>query len=142
MRQHMPLLTGMNVMQKGRHFWMMSGVILALAQLTTSILPQGADPAVGLGPALGRLGDTGENLEQHGLARPVAARACPESARVGELVFCSGQAHHDVLLLRLHKESAANRVRVVKVVLDQYVDRLASSFTVATQDGVRIQPMS
>jgi len=60
----------------------------------------------------------------------------------GELVFRSGQAHHGVLLLRLHDESAANRVRVVKAVLEQYADRLAGSFTVATDGSIRIRPAS
>jgi predicted nuclease of predicted toxin-antitoxin system len=60
----------------------------------------------------------------------------------GELIFRSGQAHHGVLLLRLHDESPPNRVRVVKSVLEQYSDRLAGCFTVATEIGVRIRPGS
>ena len=58
----------------------------------------------------------------------------------GELVFRSGQAHHGVILLRLHDERPANRVRVVKAVLEKWADRLAGSFTVATESGVRIRP--
>jgi len=58
----------------------------------------------------------------------------------GELVFRNRQAHHGVLLLRLHDESPANRVRVMKGVLQQYADRLAGHFTVATEGGVRIRP--
>lgn len=58
----------------------------------------------------------------------------------GELVFRSSKAHSGVLLLRLHDESAANRVRVVMTVLDQHADRLSSSFTVATEGYVRIRP--
>jgi predicted nuclease of predicted toxin-antitoxin system len=60
----------------------------------------------------------------------------------GELIFRSGQAHHGVLLLRLHDESPPNRVRVVKSVLEQYSDRLVGCFTVATEIGVRIRPGS
>jgi predicted nuclease of predicted toxin-antitoxin system len=60
----------------------------------------------------------------------------------GERIFRSGQAHHGVLLLRLHDESPPNRVRVVKSVLEQYSDRLAGCFTVATEIGVRIRPGS
>jgi len=60
----------------------------------------------------------------------------------GELVFRSGQAHHGVVLLRLHDESPANRVRVVKAVLEQHADQLAGHFIVATEGGVRIQPAS
>lgn len=58
----------------------------------------------------------------------------------GELVFRSGQSHAGVLLLRLHDECAANRVRVVKAVVDQFADRLAGSFTVAGEKGIRIRP--
>ena len=60
----------------------------------------------------------------------------------GELVFRSGQAHHGVVLLRLHDESPANRVRAVKAVLEQHADRLPGHFTVATESGVRIRPAS
>jgi predicted nuclease of predicted toxin-antitoxin system len=57
----------------------------------------------------------------------------------GELVFRSGQVHHGVLLLRLRDESAANRVRVVRSVLEKYADRLTGNFVVATERGVRIR---
>ena len=58
----------------------------------------------------------------------------------GELVFRSGQAHHSVILLRLRDESASNRVRMVRIVLEGYSDRLAGHFVVATERGVRIRP--
>ena len=58
----------------------------------------------------------------------------------GELVYRIGQVHCGVLLLRLHDESPANRVRVVKAVLEHYADRLADHFVVATDGGVRIRP--
>jgi predicted nuclease of predicted toxin-antitoxin system len=58
----------------------------------------------------------------------------------GELVFRSGQAHRGVLLLRLHDESATNRVKMVKAVLVRYASRLEGSFTVATEGAVRIRP--
>lgn len=60
----------------------------------------------------------------------------------GELIFRSGQAHNGVLLLRLHDESAANRVHMVKVVLEQHADQLTDHFTVATESGIRIRPAS
>lgn len=59
----------------------------------------------------------------------------------GELVFRSGQAHQGILLLRLRDESAANRVRVVKSVLDRYGDRLTGHFVVATENNVRVRPL-
>jgi predicted nuclease of predicted toxin-antitoxin system len=58
----------------------------------------------------------------------------------GELVFRSGQAHHGVLLLRLRDESAGNRVRVVKALLEQYGDRVSGRFVVATEWNVRMRP--
>ena len=58
----------------------------------------------------------------------------------GELVFRNGRGHHGVVLFRLHNESSANRVRVMRAVIEQYVDRLADHFTVATEAGVRIRP--
>jgi predicted nuclease of predicted toxin-antitoxin system len=58
----------------------------------------------------------------------------------GELVFRSGHGHHGVVLLRLHDESPANRVRVMKAILGQYLDRLPAHFTVATEGRVRIRP--
>lgn len=58
----------------------------------------------------------------------------------GELVFRSGLGHRGVLLLRLHDDSSSNRVRVLRAVIEQYGERLAGSFTVATEIGVRIRP--
>lgn len=60
----------------------------------------------------------------------------------GALVFRGRRAHRGVLLLRLRDESPANRVRVVKTVLEQYGDRLAGHFVVATDTRVRIRPAS
>ena len=60
----------------------------------------------------------------------------------GELVYRSGQPHQGVLLLRLHDESPANRIRVVKRVLEQHGERLPGSFTVATEGNVRIRPVN
>ena len=57
----------------------------------------------------------------------------------GELVYRTGRTHPGVLLLRLHNESSANRVRVVKSVLGKYADRLARQFVVATESNVRIR---
>lgn len=57
----------------------------------------------------------------------------------GGLVFRSGQAHSGVLVLRLHDESTANRIRVVRAVLEQHADRPAHGFVVATEAGVRIR---
>ena len=57
----------------------------------------------------------------------------------GELVFRNGHVHHGVLLLRLQDESPANRVRIVKAVLEQYAEPLKKYFIVATERRVRIR---
>ena len=57
----------------------------------------------------------------------------------GDLVFRSGQAHAGVLLLRLHDESATNRVRVVEAVLQQASQHLPGNFVVATERHIRIR---
>ncbi len=77
------------------------------------------------------------------LARAVSERRIlvTNDKDFGELVYRSGQAHHGVLLLRLHDESSANRVRVVKAILEHYEDQLTSHFIVATESAVRIRPV-
>ena len=76
------------------------------------------------------------------LARAVSERRIlvTNDKDFGELVYRSGQAHHGVLLLRLRDESSANRVRVVKAILEHYEDQLTSHFIVATESAVRIRP--
>jgi len=80
--------------------------------------------------------------DRHILARAASERRIlvTNDKDFGELVFRSGGAHHGVVLLRLHDERPANRVRVIKIVLERYADRLAGHFTVATEGGVRIRP--
>lgn len=57
----------------------------------------------------------------------------------GELVFRVGHTHAGVLLLRLRDESPANRIRVVKAMLESHADHLVGRFVVATESGVRIR---
>jgi predicted nuclease of predicted toxin-antitoxin system len=59
----------------------------------------------------------------------------------GDLVFRSRERNFGVLLLRLKEDVAANRVRVVQMVLEDHAARLAGSFTVASEDNVRIRPI-
>jgi predicted nuclease of predicted toxin-antitoxin system len=60
----------------------------------------------------------------------------------GELVFRSASAHAGVILLRLHDESAANRVRVMQAVLTQCPTILPSQFIVATERHIRVRNAS
>jgi predicted nuclease of predicted toxin-antitoxin system len=80
--------------------------------------------------------------DQHVLAHAMNERRIliTNDKDFGELVFRSGHGHHGVLLLRLRDESPANRVRVVKAVLEQWADRLVGCFTVAREGGIRIRP--
>jgi predicted nuclease of predicted toxin-antitoxin system len=59
----------------------------------------------------------------------------------GELVFRVRRTATGVVLLRLRDERPANRVRIVATLLDQYADRMAGHFTVATEESVRIRPL-
>jgi predicted nuclease of predicted toxin-antitoxin system len=56
----------------------------------------------------------------------------------GALVFRDSRAHSGVVLLRLEDGTPGNRVRIVRAIVEQYADRLAGRFTVATDKGVRI----
>lgn len=57
----------------------------------------------------------------------------------GDLIFRSGAAHAGVLFLRLKDQSAANRVAVVKNVIEQHANDLADNFVVATESHIRIR---
>ena len=57
----------------------------------------------------------------------------------GDLVFRSGEEHAGILLLRLRDESAANRVHVVKQVLEKHADEIDGNFVVATESHTRIR---
>ena len=60
----------------------------------------------------------------------------------GDLIFRRRRIHHGVVLLRLHDESPANRVRVLSDLMARFADRLPSHFTVASESGVRIRSAS
>lgn len=76
------------------------------------------------------------------LARAVSERRIliTNDKDFGELVFRNGRPHHGMVLLRLRDESSTNRVRVTKAVVEQFTDRLAHGFTVATERSVRFRP--
>ena len=57
----------------------------------------------------------------------------------GEMVFRNGLAHLGVVLLRLRDERAANKVRMMKVVLAQVGERLRNHYVVATESGIRVR---
>jgi predicted nuclease of predicted toxin-antitoxin system len=57
----------------------------------------------------------------------------------GDLVYRSGQAHVGIVLLRLKDESAANRVAVVKAILEKHAADLPGNFVVASETNVRVR---
>jgi len=59
----------------------------------------------------------------------------------GDLVFRSQRLHAGIVLLRLKQDIAATRVATIDNLLRQYGDRLTGSFTVASEDNVRIRPI-
>ena len=58
----------------------------------------------------------------------------------GEHIFRSAQPHVGIVLFRLHDESAANRLRVVRALLERHREKLEQHITVVTDSGVRIRP--
>jgi len=59
----------------------------------------------------------------------------------GELVFRSGKVHAGIILVRLSDESAGNRVRMARFVLERCGTQLAGSFTVVTEKTIRLRPI-
>ncbi len=57
----------------------------------------------------------------------------------GELVYRSGLPHVGVILFRLDDERAANRVRMMKKVLQSCGDKLKNNFIVASERKIRIR---
>jgi len=56
----------------------------------------------------------------------------------GELVFKNNLPHRGVILMRLVKESAPNKIRVMQSLLEQLSDQLPDRFVVVTEGGVRV----
>ena len=55
----------------------------------------------------------------------------------GEKVYRERYPHHGVVLMRLEVERAANKIEVLRRLLDGYANRLADSFVVVTDMHVR-----
>jgi len=56
----------------------------------------------------------------------------------GELIFRDKKTHKGVVLLRLDDERAANKIRVLKILIERYADQLNNNFVVVTENAVRI----
>lgn len=59
----------------------------------------------------------------------------------GELVFRSHRRHAGVVLFRLSDESETNRIRMTRIAVEGYGDRLPGRFTVVTERTIRIRPL-
>ena len=55
----------------------------------------------------------------------------------GEKVYRERRPHHGVILMRLEDERAANKIEVLRRLLEEYPNRLADSFVVVTDRHVR-----
>lgn len=56
----------------------------------------------------------------------------------GELVFKNRLPHHGVVLLRLVDETIANKIFVLRRILDEYGEQIKGRFTVVSESGIRI----
>src|SRR6185369_3656879 len=55
----------------------------------------------------------------------------------GEKVYRERRPHHGIILVRLEDERAANKIEVLRRLLEEYSDRLLDSFVVVTDKHVR-----
>ena len=55
----------------------------------------------------------------------------------GEMVFRERREHHGVIFLRLEDERAANKIEVLRRLLESYAEQLPEEFVVATETKVR-----
>jgi predicted nuclease of predicted toxin-antitoxin system len=55
----------------------------------------------------------------------------------GEKVYRERRPHHGIILIRLEDERAANKIEVLRRLLEEYADQLPDSFVVVTDKHVR-----
>jgi predicted nuclease of predicted toxin-antitoxin system len=55
----------------------------------------------------------------------------------GEMVFRERREHHGVVFMRLDDERAANKIEVLRRLLEGYAERLPEQFVVVTETKVR-----
>lgn len=56
----------------------------------------------------------------------------------GEMIFREGRDHRGLIFLRLADERAANKIAVLRQVLDRYSDKIEDNFLTVTETKVRI----
>lgn len=57
----------------------------------------------------------------------------------GEKVYRERRRHRGIILMRLDDERAANKIQVLRRLLEEYVDALLDNFVVVTESHVRIR---
>lgn len=55
----------------------------------------------------------------------------------GEMVYRERRPHHGIIFMRLENERAANKIEVLRRLLERYAERLADRFVVVTETRVR-----
>ena len=55
----------------------------------------------------------------------------------GEKVYREQRLHRGIVLLRLENERSANKIDILRQLIDEYADQLADSFIVVTEKQVR-----
>ena len=55
----------------------------------------------------------------------------------GEMVFRERREHHGVVFMRLEDERAANKIEVLRKLLESYAEKLPEEFVVVTETKVR-----
>lgn len=71
------------------------------------------------------------------LAHPDSRSLITNDKDFGEKVFRDRNPHHGVISLRLDDERTANKIEVLKRLLESYSDRLENRFVVVTETAVR-----
>ena len=56
----------------------------------------------------------------------------------GEMIFRERRVHQGVVFLRLDDERAANKIKVLKQLLENYAEKLPEQFVTVTETKVRI----
>lgn len=56
----------------------------------------------------------------------------------GEMIFRERRVHHGVVFFRLDDERAANKIKVLEQLLENYADKLPEKFVTVTETKVRI----
>lgn len=56
----------------------------------------------------------------------------------GEMIFRERRIHHGVVFLRLDDERAANKIKILEQLLENYTEKLPEQFVTVTETKVRI----